>query len=50
MVTGTVKRSLNLSADGTSPKVIGQSRKIMLALNQKEKLPYILQAGFDGLF
>lgn len=45
-----VKRSLNVSADGTSPKAMGQSHKIILALNQKVKLPDILQAGFGGLF
>lgn len=36
-----------------SPKVMGQSHEIMLALNQKKKkkkLPYILQAGFGGVF
>lgn len=49
MVTGTVKRILNVSADGTSQKAMGQSRKIMLALNQKVKLPdrQVLVASFN---
>lgn len=44
MVTGTVKRSSNGSADGMSPKVMGQSHKVTLALNQKVK------GSFGGRF
>lgn len=45
MATGTVKRYLNGSADGLPPKLMGQSCKIMLALNQKE-----IPAGSGSLF
>lgn len=44
-VISTVKSCLNGRADGVSSEVMGQSCKIILAVNQKEIL-----AGFGGFF
>lgn len=44
-VISMVKSCLNGNADGVSSKVMGQSCKIILAVNKKEIL-----AGFGGFF